>query len=435
VPNPFGLPLPPDHTLARSPRPPSLAEVTPPLAEAPAALLPLALHFRLDNNTACFRADGSDLVALEGPARLVLEQGQRYQEPGLRLHWRARALLVGHQGSIAATFSESFASPLQQGLGRDSGGGFYSPVWGEGGGVHLHHTTSHGPFLSQVGTHVLTYTVPTPWLSPHTTSVTLTREVTVTDIDECLYSGNNTAYQAQCVYAAACRNLPGSYECVCPDGFAGDGKRALWGGTECRDVAAPVLRCQGDGCSALRFTAVNFSGVVLGVHAGMLAQASSSTPSTLQLPFEMQSGAMMGAEYLLTFLEENKYAACGLQKPGQQDNNVIVDEDKNNCFYAYDSAQVWDRSSLAAPLAAVTLPGLPLRGHLRSVAPPAAPTREVRAPLTRRVRMGSVQLAGPRAGDPKRGWTFRVPCFVRDDAGGCMQYVHCRAATLSGFIL
>jgi len=87
----------------------------------------------------------------------------------------------------------------------------------------------------------------------------LTRKIVVRDVDECAYAGACPQFVHGCAANAACANLVGGYDCICPRGTAGDG---LALGTACADVEAPHLACAGAGCHAKAFRATDIQGIV-----------------------------------------------------------------------------------------------------------------------------------------------------------------------------
>jgi len=372
--------------------------------------LPLSLHHRLDNNNECYRLDGSDLVRLNGSSTLTLQQGQSYEELGLLLHWKARAL----QGQAASTYSASYVvntgatavdiNPVKGAVEQSSSGNMFR-------GLYVRYPFPHGSYLTELGIFSIKYDVSAPWLSPAVTTVSLTRTLVVTDVNECTYTGNVPAFVHNCDPLAFCVNTEGSYHCVCPEGFAGEGRRV--DGQGCRDVSPPVLRCRGAGCTGIRFTFFNYSGLV--GNNMQQPQDHSTHHALLKLPFDGSPGSGLGVEALRAFLEENKYSACGIKKRFNSVNGTsrVIDED-GGCFYAFDRAP-----------AIRTQPSL-----LRSRPPPPIP-------LTSNVRMGNVELVGPlsmfQQGDEvsdtmlvPTGWRFKVLCRVKDAAGERREHLPSR---------
>jgi hypothetical protein len=422
VSNVFGLPLPPDHVDA----PPSSFS---------------SLHFRLDDNTQCLRLDGRDLVSLEGTAHVQLQQGQVYEEPGLRLHWRAKALLqlLGRnqreEAEEEGTFFQTFAGPEEEGATTSRGSS-------EQGldilrGLNIHHSMPFpglGSPLTQLGTHTVAYTLRTPWLLPHAARISLVRRVSVADVDECTYTGNNSMFRAACVPPAACVNTPGSYKCVCPEGFSGEGGEDGGGGavmTVCRKVAPPHLRCQGLGCRGLRLTALNYSGLVgLGLGLGGSGRERGRRVSpALQLPFTADSaGAVMTLQALQTFLEEHKHELCGLPPTALAEDDPLWDQ--NDCFFAFDyvhrgatraraeevDSRAWWGPEPSHSMSPSSVPSTPSTTQSTSV-----PVALSRVSLTSRVRMGAVTVTAPAPREERgRVLCFRIPCYVQDEAGACL---------------
>lgn len=121
--------------------------------------------------------------------------------------------------------------------------------------------------MASIGSFHVNYTVATPWTSYQ--FVRVTRQVEVTDIDEC--SLNVADYQDTCpplvpqcdVEAGAkCSNTNGSYECKCPEHTKGDGFKKIssdipppasyQGGTGCVDTSKPVIEILGPNPKVLK---------------------------------------------------------------------------------------------------------------------------------------------------------------------------------------
>ena len=349
--NPYGLQLPPDHVLQRK-----------------------RWHYRLDNNTECFRLDGSDIFGLEGNAVIHLVQGQQYVEKGINFNWKAKTLYATHFDERIGYMSEYFY-PFPKLEKRDETSSIVQVFYG----------FPHGPYMRVIGEHVVTYRILTPWLSSHTPYVLLSRKIIVRDIDECSYIGDVVEYQAHCVDIAPCRNVPGSYDCICPSGYKGNGREINVGGTGCHDNRAPVLLCQGIGCSTIRLFSLNYSGVVWLSKAKELAGC---------LPFEINPSPEVEVHYLLTFLEQNKCELCDIH------NNS-----SNQCFLAYDLVPPFANRS-AHPSAAMNQ--MKIFSFLHKL-----PTDDVVVPLTHHIHMGHVEFVESKI----NAWVFRIPCSVQDYAG------------------
>eukprot|EP00547_Thalassionema_nitzschioides_P013779 CAMPEP_0194246210 /NCGR_PEP_ID=MMETSP0158-20130606/14660_1 /TAXON_ID=33649 /ORGANISM="Thalassionema nitzschioides, Strain L26-B" /LENGTH=920 /DNA_ID=CAMNT_0038982061 /DNA_START=43 /DNA_END=2805 /DNA_ORIENTATION=- len=121
--------------------------------------------------------------------------------------------------------------------------------------------------MESIGSFHVNYTVATPWTSYQ--FVRVTRNVEVTDIDEC--SLNIAHYQEMCpslvpqcdVEAGAkCVNTIGSYKCRCPEHTNGDGFKTIssditppgsyQGGTGCMDTSKPVIEILGPNPKVLK---------------------------------------------------------------------------------------------------------------------------------------------------------------------------------------
>jgi hypothetical protein len=374
--NPFRLPLPPDH-VAR-------AATSSHRSDYP---IPLSFHHRLDDNNECFRLDGLDLVQLEGPAIVTMQQGQLYEELGVRIHWKARTL---HCRYIYSTSFAAASDTVSGGTNPDSNF-LYNHSGRAIEGIHVHYPFSFASSISSIGTYNVVYTVSTPWLFPSVSSIALTRVIVVTDLNECLYTGNVSEFLPDCDPLATCENTMGSFNCICPLGFAGDGRL----GDKhdgCRDVIPPVLRCHGVGCSNIRFSAFNFSGLV-GLDVTDSPEHSTSTvPRLFKVPFASDSAGGFAIDSLRELLDNNKYSACGIRWVNVN-GTTQVESENNNCFHAYDH------------IAAAGGRHVMLRQTSLSS-----------ASLTSRVHMGSMEAVGPSVG-PRAGHLFRVVCNVQDDAG------------------
>jgi hypothetical protein len=121
--------------------------------------------------------------------------------------------------------------------------------------------------LDTVGSFHVNYTVATPWTNPPYARIT--RKVIIEDIDECTldvdkYRTACPQLIPQCDFdsGATCKNLIGTYTCVCPKFTSGDGFKFIPtaeivngkyvsspegynGGTGCRDTSKPVIHLVG----------------------------------------------------------------------------------------------------------------------------------------------------------------------------------------------
>jgi len=129
-----------------------------------------------------------------------------------------------------------------------------------------------GPCLADLGEFRVTYDVPGTTLGkkklfledddddddePSTSRTKATRRVVVGDVDECSYEGACPSFVHDCI--ARCRNTIGSYECACPEGYVGDGRR---GGAGCVDAKPPIVRCRGAGCEPKVFRSADVRGLM-----------------------------------------------------------------------------------------------------------------------------------------------------------------------------
>lgn len=135
--------------------------------------------------------------------------------------------------------------------------------------------------LDTIGSFHVNYTVATPWTNPPYARIT--RDVIIEDIDECTLDVER--YQTACPQlipqcdfesGAKCKNLIGSYTCVCPKFTSGDGFKYMAsinmangkyigapdgysGGTGCRDTSKPIISLVGPNPKVFKTSA--FSGL------------------------------------------------------------------------------------------------------------------------------------------------------------------------------
>lgn len=243
--NPFDVPLPRDHF--------SYAKTT---------TNPLHNYYRLDHNY-CFSREGMDL-RLEGPNPVHYQQGDSYEEFGLQ---------------VSDSQPENFIRR-----------------------VSIKYSSPFGAFFTTPGVHHVNYTIQTPWIEGKPT-ITKTRKIFVSDVDECKYEGMRSIFRHQCSEEARCINTLGSYECICKPGYNGTGK----GKNGCIDVRPPILSCVGRGCLPMSFRAVSVVGIM---------SVDASTADILRDINEINDYTFVG-----TFLEKNKNLLCPPTDP---------------CFHAYD---------------------------------------------------------------------------------------------------
>ena len=112
-----------------------------------------------------------------------------------------------------------------------------------------------GPCALDIDTFKVKYDLEDPQFSSEDPLASKERTVVVEDVNECQYEGKCSNFLARCVENAVCTNLPGSYACDCPPGYVGDG---LSDGSGCLDAQAPILECQGKGCTTKIFHAADF---------------------------------------------------------------------------------------------------------------------------------------------------------------------------------
>lgn len=247
--NPFDLPLPRDHV--------SLAKTS---------SNPANSFIRLDHNY-CFNKEGMDL-RLEGPNPIYYQQGDSYEEHGLQ---------------VSDSQPENFIRR-----------------------VSIQYSTPLGAYFAQPGTHHVNYTIQTPWIDGKST-ITKTRKIVVSDVDECRYQGHRAIFRHRCSEEARCINAEGSYDCVCKSGFNGTGFNDAYGKSGCKDTRPPVLSCIGRGCSPMSFRAVSVVGIM---------SIDASTSDLLKEITELTD-----YQFVSTFLEKNKQLLCSPSDP---------------CFFAYD---------------------------------------------------------------------------------------------------
>lgn len=178
------------------------------------------LYERLDNTTACLSKHVPSIV-LNGEQPLRAVQGDTYEEVGV-------TVLDQNEEDNERTVKIKYSDPF-------------------------------GPFFEHVGHYHVLYSVEVPWLPTSTVVPPARRDVIVTDIDECTYTGPHDVLRHKCVKEATCLNTDGSYKCLCSEGYTGDG---LSNSTGCIDIQPPEIQCHGKGCSPLMLKAFNSGGII-----------------------------------------------------------------------------------------------------------------------------------------------------------------------------
>jgi hypothetical protein len=175
---------------------------------------------RLDRTTACL-SGSVPKIYLNGPNPLRLKQGDIYEELGVNVEDE-------NESDDERTVKIQYSHPF-------------------------------GPYFKSTGDYYVIYSIETPWLHLNNSNIIERREVIVSDVDECTYTGSVESFIHQCVSEATCMNLDGSYECKCPPGYSGDG---LKNGSGCADNLPPQLSCIGEACRPMKYSACNCIGLV-----------------------------------------------------------------------------------------------------------------------------------------------------------------------------
>ncbi|CAN0159015.1 unnamed protein product, partial [Ectocarpus sp. 13 AM-2016] len=94
-----------------------------------------------------------------------------------------------------------------------------------------------GAYLKKTGEFTVRYVLENRLLDGDGT-ISKIRKVEVLDVDECTYTGRHAEFRHACSPEAECHNTDGGYECLCAEGYAGDG---LTTGQGCVDVTPPTI--------------------------------------------------------------------------------------------------------------------------------------------------------------------------------------------------
>mmetsp|Transcript_15400 Transcript_15400/g.31657 ORF Transcript_15400/g.31657 Transcript_15400/m.31657 type:complete len:631 (+) Transcript_15400:59-1951(+) len=184
---------------------PGFATYVPEAASPPAAA---PNKFRLDAEPHLCASQARVELELVGASRLVLTQGQAYEEQGVRISDDSSADLDRRFTTDYSNAERLFTEMM---AGSESSSGF----------------------AKTCGLYYVTYELATPWIQGHPKAM-ITREVEVGDVDECHYSGLDADFSCMCHYPAKCVNVvcgtggfapsEAAYECVCDnDDFESDG--------------------------------------------------------------------------------------------------------------------------------------------------------------------------------------------------------------------
>lgn len=147
-----------------------------------------------------------------------------------------------------------------------------------------------GRCVDDIGQYHVNYQLDVDWLSDGDSpppGTTATRTVIVDDVDECSYDGPCEQFIPTCSKDAICHNVVGSYECRCPNGYAGDGRLDGFG---CADKRPPTLKCNGAGCKPKLFRAADIHGLVSEDKQYVDVDTSNFTWITARLEQIFQSG-------------------------------------------------------------------------------------------------------------------------------------------------
>ncbi|CAM9237641.1 unnamed protein product [Discosporangium mesarthrocarpum] len=188
--------------------------------------------------------------------------------------------------------------------------------------VKIQYSKPFGSYFRETGKYHVDYSIETPFLR-HIESITKRRDVFVADVDECTYQGKQQEFRHQCTpELATCRNTHGSYECLCAEGYTGDG---LVTGTGCVDTTSPKLTCKGKGCEVAKFRACNCMGMVSSTGGARRLFSDALDPAFIEASILELGGDLCGAE-ARTVPEEEDTA-----KPGLPRSNGL-----ETCFEASD---------------------------------------------------------------------------------------------------
>ncbi len=193
---------------------PGYMEYTDPLAP-----LPPDAGVRRDTITACLSSSIPKLV-LNGPQTLYFQQGDVYEEHGV-------TVVDENEEDGQRTVKIQYSHPI-------------------------------GPYFKHVGIYSILYSLEVPWLDAGLNFL-VKRDVVVTDVDECSYTGPIEELHHNCAAEADCKNSYGSYTCECKEDYEGDG---LKNGTGCTDITPPILHCIRKGCKVLKFKSCSCVGFV-----------------------------------------------------------------------------------------------------------------------------------------------------------------------------
>ncbi|CAM9839205.1 unnamed protein product, partial [Ectocarpus sp. 4 AP-2014] len=124
--------------------------------------------------------------------------------------------------------------------------------------IGIQYSTPPGAYLKNTGEFTVRYVLENRLLEGDGT-ISKIRKVEVLDVDECTYTGRHAEFRHACSPEAECHNTDGGYECLCAEGYAGDG---LTTGQGCVDVTPPTITCRGPGCHTANFRACNSVGMM-----------------------------------------------------------------------------------------------------------------------------------------------------------------------------
>lgn len=122
----------------------------------------------------------SDSISLKGDSIVYMTQGDVYNEQGVSFAPEFQKAIL--DGNPSPSISFEYSQP----------------------------SVAFSDFVSEVGSFDVEYQVASPWFG----EVKLTRQVIVSDVNECTYSGNNDLFKHNCSPSQSCTNSVGSFSCV-----------------------------------------------------------------------------------------------------------------------------------------------------------------------------------------------------------------------------
>jgi hypothetical protein len=171
------------------PTPSRVALSTPVAPFESKSALTLGLAFSVIGVIIAFFSSGSPVpstpnfassVSLKGSSTMYMNQGDTYVEPGVAFAPEIQKAILG--GNSAPSISYEYSKP----------------------------EVAFSDFLTEVGSFQVDYQVSAPWLG----EIKLSREVIVSDVNECTYSGKNALFKHNCAPSQTCQNSVGSFSCV-----------------------------------------------------------------------------------------------------------------------------------------------------------------------------------------------------------------------------